>query len=115
VHGALQAKPATPTRSLRDVHPASSRQRRVEQTASRQAQNSDEGDTVIRESISFAKLNDETWGIRVATKAKRHPSPGDEVIVTKRNGQQQRIRLGAIVSQDRGAFPGPAVYYRIAR
>lgn len=41
-----------------------------------------------------------------------HPSPGDEV--SKANGEIKRVTLGGIVDRDPGAFPAPAVYYRIA-
>lgn len=68
----------------------------------------------MRESISYSKLSDGSWGVRVATKG-RHPSPGDEIMVNKRDGSTNRVTLGAIVDTDRGAFPGPAVYYRLAR
>jgi hypothetical protein len=63
--------------------------------------------------ISYAKLNDDTWGIRVA--AHLQPSVGDEVIVRKANGETKRERLGSVVSRDQGAFPAPATYYRIMR
>jgi len=66
-----------------------------------------------RESISFARLNDETWGVRFASKAQA-PSPGDQVQVTKRDGTTQTVTLGSIVSRDAGAFPGSATYYRVA-
>lgn len=68
----------------------------------------------MRESISYSKLRSGAWGVRVATKG-RHPNPGDEVIVRKANGDSNRVTLGGIVDTDRGAFPGPAVYYAIAR
>src|SRR5204862_5793626 len=51
--------------------------------------------------------------VRVATKG-THPSPGDEVQVSKRDGSTDTVKLGAIVDRDNGAFPGPAVYYRKA-
>lgn len=68
----------------------------------------------MRESISYSKLPSGAWGVRIATKG-RHPNPGDEVFVQKRDGSTNRVTLGGIVDRDRGAFPGPAVYYAIAR
>lgn len=68
----------------------------------------------MNQSVSFAKLPDESWGIRYATKG-RHPSPGDTVQVSKRDGSVQSVTLGSVVYTDRGAFPGPAVYFRILR
>lgn len=66
----------------------------------------------MRESISFAKLNNGKWGVRVASH--NQPSIGDEVMVRTAKGETKRIKLGGIVSTDRGAFPAPAVYYAIA-
>lgn len=63
--------------------------------------------------ISYARLRDESWGIRVAS---HHPfSPGEEVVVRKADGTTKREILGNIVDRDRGAFPAPATYYRIQR
>jgi hypothetical protein len=70
--------------------------------------------------ISFAQIdyytgsNSTEWGVRVATKG-THPSPGDTVVVYKRNGGCKRVTLGGICHRDNGAFPAPAVYYRTAR
>jgi len=67
---------------------------------------------VIRESISFAKLRDDSWGVRVASH--HQPGVGAEVIVHKRDGGSSRVVLGPVVDRDVHAFPAPAVYHRIA-
>lgn len=68
----------------------------------------------MRESISYSKLRDGSWGVRVATQGRGY-SPGDTVVVTKRDGNSNEVVLGAIVEQDKGAFPGPATIYRLAK
>lgn len=68
----------------------------------------------MRESISFAKLKDGSWGVRVATNG-RHPEPGKDIMVTRRDGSVSRVTLGSICDVDAGAFPAKAVYYRITK
>lgn len=71
--------------------------------------------------ISFAQIDyylgrgdsKKEWGVRVATKGS-FPSPGDVVLVRKANGETQRVTVGSMVHEDRGAFPAPARYYSIA-